>query len=102
VLRRAEDGIVAEIGAGTGPVRALHAVYDTEHTTPIASGENEGQRLREYRIVRRAELLGEWDGEWDGSARRFTVTAPDPAQGQVVLVQSADLRVIGAADQPPA
>jgi hypothetical protein len=97
-LRRSDDGIVAEIGATPGPVRALRAVYDTEHTTPVATGENEGQRLREYRIVRRTELLG----EWDGSARRFTVGSPDPGQRQVILVQSTDLQVVGAADQPPA
>ena len=40
-------------------------------------------------------------GEWDGSARRFAAKAPGPGQGQVILVQSADLRVVGAAEQPP-
>ncbi len=69
-----------EVGAGAGKLRALRAVYDQEHATQVAAGENEGERLREYRIVRAVETLG----EWDGGARRF-----------------ADLRVVGAADQPP-
>jgi hypothetical protein len=92
-----DQRVAVEIGAGTGPVRALRVVYDPEHATDVRAGENDGARLREYRIVREVESLG----EWDGSARRFTVMPPGPAQGQVILVQSADLRVQGAADQPP-
>jgi hypothetical protein len=97
-LSRTEDGMTADIGASRVPVRALRVVYDPEHATAVGAGENQGEKLREYRIVREAELLG----EWDGSARRFTMKPPGPGQGQVVLVQTADLRVIGAADQPPA
>ena len=48
--------------------------------------------------MRQAEVLD----EWDGSPRRFNVSAAGPGQGQVILVQAADLRVVGAADQPPA
>jgi hypothetical protein len=97
-LSRTEDGMTADIGASRVPVRALRVVYDPEHATAVGAGENQGEKLREYRIVREAELLG----EWDGSGRRFTMKPPGPGQGQVVLVQTADLRVIGAADQPPA
>jgi hypothetical protein len=97
-LSGTESGVSADIGAGNGPVRALRIVYDPEHSTDVGAGENEGGRLREYRTVREVECLG----EWDGGARRFTARAPGPGQGQVVLVQSADLRVRGAADQPPA
>jgi hypothetical protein len=96
-LSRSEDGLAVEIGAGPGPMRALRAVYDPEQATAVGAGENDGERLREYRIVREVEILG----EWDGSARRFAAKAPGPGQGQVILVQSADLRVVGAAEQPP-
>ena len=96
-LSRTEQGMAVDIGAGAGPMRALRVVYDPEHATDVRAGENDGARLREYRIVREVESLG----EWDGGARRFTARAPGPAQGQVILVQSADLRVQGAADQPP-
>jgi hypothetical protein len=96
-LSRTEDGTVVEIGAAPGPVRMLRAVYDPEHATDVSAGENDGVRLHEYRVVRVVETLG----EWDGSARRFAVKAPGPGQGQVILVQSADLRVVGAAEQPP-
>jgi hypothetical protein len=97
-LSRTEDGMAVDIGASPTPVRALRVVYDPEHATAVGAGENQGEKLREYRIVREAELLG----EWDGSARRFTMKPTGPGQGQVVLLQTADLRVIGAADQPPA
>jgi hypothetical protein len=96
-LSRSEDGLAVEIGAGPGPMRALRAVYDPEQATAVGAGENYGERLREYRIVREVEMLG----EWDGSARRLAAKAPGPGQGQVILVQSADLRVVGAAEQPP-
>lgn len=95
-LSRSEDGTTVDIGAGRGPLQALRAVYDPQQATDVGAGENQGERLREYRIVREVEALG----EWDGAARRFTVKSPGPNQGQVILVQSADLQVVGAADQP--
>lgn len=96
-LSRNTDGLVADIAAGSGPLRAVFAAYDPEHATSVGAGENEGSRLREYRIVRKTEMLG----TWDGAPRRFNLPALDPGQGAVVVVQSADLRVLGAADQPP-
>ena len=94
-LGRSDDRIAVEIGAAAGPVRALRAVYDPEQATAVLAGENEGARLREYRIVREVETLG----EWDGSPRRLTAGHPGPGQGLVILVQSVDLRIVGAAEQ---
>jgi len=87
-----------DVGVGPGPLRAISVLYDPEQATAIASGENEGARLREYRIVRRVDVLG----EWDGTPRHFTtVTPPGTGQGQIILVQTANLRVVGAADRLP-
>ena len=61
-LKRSEDAVVVEVGAAPGPVRALRIVYDPEHATDVAAGENDGERLREYRIVREVETLADWDG----------------------------------------
>jgi hypothetical protein len=47
-------------------------------------------------IVREIETLG----DWDGAARRFTARPAGPGQGQVILLQSPDLRILGAADLP--
>jgi hypothetical protein len=95
-LSRTKDGVAVAIGPGTGPMRALRVVYDPEHATDVGAGENEGARLREYRVVREAESLG----EWDGGERRFTARLPESGHGQVIMVQSPDLRVLGAADLP--
>jgi hypothetical protein len=85
------------VGSSPGRLRAISVLYDPEHATDVASGENEGARLREYRIVRQVDVLG----EWDGAPRHFAIPPPGKGQGQVILVQSVDLRVVGAADRPP-
>lgn len=92
-LNRTAEGFTVEIGAGDGPLRALSILYDTQRETDVGAGENQGERLREYRIVRHADVLG----EWPGPARQFTVSPTGDGQGRVILVQSADLRVVGAA-----
>jgi hypothetical protein len=96
-LSRAADAVAVEVGAAPVSVRALRIVYDLVHATDVDAGENDGERLREYRVVRAVETLA----DWGGAARRFIVKPPDPGQGQVVLVQSEDLRILGAADLPP-
>jgi len=95
-LKRSGDAVVVEVGTAPGPVRALRIVYDPEHATDVAAGENDGERLREYRIVREVETLA----DWDGAERRFTASPPGAGQGQVVLVQTPQLRILGAADLP--
>jgi hypothetical protein len=96
-IARAGPGLVIEVAGGAGPMQALIVAYDKQHTTVIGAGENGGRRLEEYRIARDSRLLE----RWDGGARRFEVPAIGTAgQGVVVLVQSADLHVLGAADLP--
>jgi hypothetical protein len=96
-LSLAADTVAVEVSAAAGPVRALRIVYDPEHATDVAAGENDGERLREYRVVREVETLA----DWDGAARRFIAKPSGPGRGQVFLVQTADLRILGAADLPP-
>jgi hypothetical protein len=97
-LGRTADSLTVEIGASAVPVKALRVAYDPERATDVAACENDGERLREYRIVRDVEILA----EWDGTARRFTARLPESGQGQAILVQSAELRIVGAADLRPA
>jgi hypothetical protein len=96
-LSRREGGITVEIAATTGPLRAERIVYDPQQRTDIGAGENDGQRLREYHVVREAEMLA----EWDGTARQLAAKLPGPGQGQVILVRSASLQVVDAVDLPP-
>ena len=94
---RLADTLATEITAASVPVRAHRIVYDPEQATEVSAGENDGTLLREYRIVREVETLA----EWGGGARRLEVALAEPGRGQVILVQSADLRILGAADLPP-
>ena len=95
-LSRAEDTVAVAIGAASGPVRVQRIVYDPEHATEIGAGENDGERLREYHIVREVETLA----ESDGAPRHIIAKPPGPGQGLVIIVQSADLHILGAADLP--
>jgi hypothetical protein len=96
-LKRAGDSVTADVDAAIGAVSVQHIIYDAEQATDIGAGENEGERLREYRVVREVETLA----QGQGAARRFTLKPPGRGQGQVILLQSADLRLLGAADLPP-
>ncbi len=95
-LSRSADTIAVEIGTAPGPFRVQRIVYDPEHATDVGAGENDGTRLREFRVVREVETLA----EWDGTTRRLTAKPPGPGQGLAILVQSSDLRILGAADLP--
>ena len=95
-LSRTEDGVAAETGPAGQSVTAVLATYDPQRTTSVRAGENGGRQLVEYRVVREATSLG----TWDGAARRLTLPAIAPGRGAVLLLQSDDLRVCGAADLP--
>ena len=90
--------LAADIGAPGRPVTALLAIYEPEHVTDVARGENGGRQLHEFRIVRSAMPLA----MWDGGPRRLPLPAIPPGLGATVLVQGADLRVVGAATMRPA
>jgi hypothetical protein len=96
-LAVADGGLSVEVGATAQQVRVQRIVYDPEHVTGVDAGENDGTRLHEYRIVREVDTLG----SLDGVAGQFSTKQAAAGQGQVILVQSADLRVLGAVDLPP-
>lgn len=90
------DGRRAQIAAAPGPVTMWWARYDPEHATAVGGGENRGVTLREYRVVREARVLE----AWDGGARSLLLPAANSGQGAVLLLQSAELKVLGAVDLP--
>jgi hypothetical protein len=90
-------GLSVEIGEASQKVRVQRIVYDPEHITGVDAGENDGTRLHEYRIVRDVETLG----SLDGVPGQFNTKQAAAGQGQVIIVQSADLRVLGAVNLPP-
>jgi hypothetical protein len=70
------------------PADVTLAIYDRRHSTPVASGENQGRMLDNFNTVRHLEVLA----RWDGSAANWTVDASrlQPGQGAAVIVQRAD------------
>jgi len=46
----------------TGGATVWLAVFDREHATPVAHGENEGRTLKEFNIVRELRQIGRYDG----------------------------------------
>jgi hypothetical protein len=70
------------------PADVTLAIYDRRHSTPVASGENQGRMLENFNIVRRLQVLA----RWDGAAASWTVddAGLQPGLGAAVLVQRAD------------
>jgi hypothetical protein len=70
------------------PADVTLALYDRRHSTPVASGENQGRMLDNFNIVRRLEVLS----RWDGAAASWTVEDArlQPGLGAAVIVQRAD------------
>jgi hypothetical protein len=97
-LRRDGAAASAEIGAAGQNVSALLVTYDAQRATAVGGGENGGRRLIEYRVVRDVMPLG----GWDGGPRRIALPSIGAGRGAVLLLQTEDLVVRGAADLPAA
>ncbi|HLI12166.1 MAG TPA: DUF1223 domain-containing protein [Alphaproteobacteria bacterium] len=90
VVETAEDKYQIEIPAAPFPGEATvwMALFDKEHTTAVAAGENDGRHLREFNVVREFRPLGRWRGKALQIPVDMTLT---PANGCAVLLQ-ADAR----------
>jgi hypothetical protein len=70
------------------PADVTLAIYDRRHSTPVASGENQGRMIENFNTVRRLEALS----QWDGSAASWTIDSArlQPGLGAAVIVQRAN------------
>jgi hypothetical protein len=63
---RADGALIVDVGDGASPPgqpATLWLVgYDSEHTTRVMRGENEGRTLTDYHPVRSYQRLGKWAG----------------------------------------
>ena len=60
-----DDKYTVRIPASSLPAAATvwMALFDREHDTPVADGENAGRTLKEFNIVRELKALGRYDGK---------------------------------------
>lgn len=79
---------LAAFALGGGKADVTLAIYDRRHTTPVASGENQGRRLDNFNVVRHLEQIS----RWNGTATSWTIAGDriGPTQGVAVLVQRTD------------
>jgi hypothetical protein len=97
-LRRGASGLNAMVAETSRRLSGLLVAYESMRVRTIGGGENDGRRLTEYNIVRQAAPL-------DLSSRAtgpLQLGSPATGLGIVLLVQSDDLRIRGAAHLPPA
>ena len=87
VSERADEKYTIDIPAADfhGTATVWMAVYDREHTTPVARGENGGRTLRDYNVVRDLHRVGSWSGKALKISVEMELT---PANGCAVLLQA--------------
>ena len=99
--RRADGALLVEIGAGTSPPKAPADIwligYDRMHRTQVLRGENRGELLTDYDVVRTYRRIGGWPG-WSLELVVPPAELPAAATGGIaVLVQAAGVGPILAA-----
>ncbi len=70
------------------PADVTLAIYDRGHSTPVASGENQGRMIENFNVVRRLQVLSRWDGA--GASWTVEDAGLQPGLGAAVIVQHAD------------
>jgi hypothetical protein len=82
------------VGQGSGEGQIILYGYDSQHSTKVGAGENQGAVITEINVVRSVTALG----PWNGMIESFTI--PRPAGEHVaVLLQAKDGTVLGLAYQ---
>jgi hypothetical protein len=90
-LHRSGDAVTIEAGSIPDDAVLSMVLYDPAVATTVRAGENAGRLLREFNVVRKMRRIERFRD-------RVAVAGIPPDQQAVLLVQDAELRVIGAAD----
>jgi hypothetical protein len=90
--------ILVHIDAGktAEPATIWLVGFDREHTTQVLRGENEGQYLRDYQVVRSLKDIGSWTGEALNLSLAENAVTGDGGIGVLVQLHGTG-RIIGAA-----
>ena len=87
VKERSEDHYAVKIPASNvkGMATVWMVLYDKEHSTPVARGENGGRTLHEYNFVREFHKIGQYDGKATEIPVDMALT---PEKGCAILLQA--------------
>lgn len=100
-LTRTGDAFEIQIPASTvhRNIKVISVFFDTKHLTDIRRGENSGQKIANYNVVRDFTQIGTWDGKARTIAFKNEHQVGDSC---AVLLQSAATgQIIGAAQLRP-
>lgn len=84
------DGGKIVVPAGHAPeggAAVWLAIYDSEHETAVARGENAGRKIKNYRVVRELVQIGSWHGEALEIPFDMAAAAAQGRDGCAVIVQ---------------
>jgi hypothetical protein len=70
--------------------------FDREHTTQVLRGENEGQELHDYQVVRSVKEIGSWTGGALDLSLAENAATGDGGVGVLVQLRGTG-RILGAA-----
>jgi hypothetical protein len=98
VTRGPAGQILVHIDAGqtAEPATIWLLGFDREHTTQVLRGENEGQLLRDYQVVRSLKEIGRWTGEAVDLSFAENAATGDGGVGVLVQLKGTG-RILGAA-----
>jgi hypothetical protein len=97
VTRGPAGQILVHIDAGqtTEPATVWLVGFDREHATQVLRGENEGQLLRDYQVVRSLKEIGTWTGAALDLSLAENAATGDGGVGVLVQLRGTG-RILGA------
>src|SRR5687767_10988948 len=84
------------------PATIWLAIYDREERTKVKRGENAGQTLSDYNIVRALRTIGSWDGAPAALELDLADAAADGMGGAILIQPEGQGPIIGAMEIPAA
>lgn len=96
-LSIADGAVIADLPDGQGRGEAVLVALLGKAETAVGRGENAGQRLAEYNIVRAIRPLDAWSGKAARHAVKLTALPPDATAVAVLLQEPGQGPVMGAA-----
>jgi hypothetical protein len=99
ITRRGDGKLRVHVDAGRAPEPATIWLigFDGERSTQVLHGENEGQTLRDYQVVRSCQTIGVWRGDTVDLSLPESEAPGDGGVAVLLQLGGGTGRIIGAA-----